>query len=510
MLKNRIREIVGDKFKIERPAQADHGDYAFFAGRKRDQLKDAVARSDLVEHTEVKNGFVNIFLKPDVWREELKQILELRETYAHLAIGEERTVNIEFISANPTGELHVGNGRGAFFGDALANIFEKAGYNVEREYYVNDAKNSLQIQELGKTALGQGDSYKTPYLEKIIAELKPKLKNVSDPGAAGYLVAQKITGDIKSFVTDELKIRIDHWFSEEELYGRKEFDSVKEKLPTYEKDGALWVKTSELGDDEDRVLVRSDGTAGYFLSDIAYHLDKAKRSDILVDIWGADHQGHVKRMYAAAKHLGFADKLRVLISQIVHVKEEGKDRKMSKRAGETVSLKWLVDEVGLDAARFFYLSKSLSTHMDFDIALAREQSQKNPVYYVQYSFARSHQIFAKVADQRGLDADSADLSLLEERSEIALIKKLAEYPEVIETIVTGHQSPAAGRYEYDVQKLTSYAYELSALYHRFYETNRVLVEDENLRNARLALVRAYQIVLKDCLMLLGINAPEKM
>lgn len=521
MLKNRIGEIVGDTLKklgietegftVERPAQAEYGDYATNAVLRSgspelaERLADAIAKHRDVEKAKALKGFVNIFLKPQVWREELRQILELRETYAHLTLGRERTVNVEFISANPTGELHVGNGRGAFFGDVLANVLEKAGYNVEREYYVNDAKNSVQIQELGKTALGRGEAYKSDYLSQILKNLRKELEGITDESEAGYLAAQRILENIKLFVGESLSVRIDRWFSENELYETNQIEAAKQKVPTYEKDGATWVKTTDFDDDDDRVLIRSDGTPGYFLADIAYHLDKAKRADILIDIWGADHQGHVKRMYAIGKHLGFAGKLQILISQVVHIKDEGKNKKMSKRAGETVSLKWLVDQVGLDATRFFYLSKALSTHMDFDIALAREQSQKNPVYYVQYSYARSNQIFEKL-EARSFDLANADLSLIKEEAELALIKKLAEYPEVIESIVAGYEKSKS----YDLQKLTSYAYELSAAYHRFYETSRVLVTDEKLKNARLALVRAYQIILKDCLLVMGIGAPDKM
>ena len=521
MISSEVRKIISkaledigadaDNFSIERSPSPELGDYstniALKAGdtKSATQIAKGVAKSDLVQKTEVKSGFVNIFLKPEVWQSELENILKNKQDYAHLTLGGEKTVNIEFISANPTGELHVGNGRGVFFGDVLANLLEKAGYNVKREYLINNAKVSTQIKELGKTALGKGEAYKTEYLEKIIKDLSSELENIKDDGKAGFLVAGKVMEGVKNLIQNKMGVRVDRWFLEEELHASGQVSSVLQKLNTYEKDGAVWMKTTEYGDEEDRVLIRSDGTPGYFISDIAYHLDKAARADVLIEIWGADHQGHVKRMMAAARALKFSGKVKILITQIVHVKEGGVGKKMSKRSGDTVGLEWLIDEVGLDAARFFYLAKSLNTHMDFDMALAKERSKKNPVYYVQYSHARANQIFAK-AGMGPYDGDDANLSLLVEQSELALIKKLAEYPELIERIVTGY----AKSQSYDLHLLTSYAIELSATFHKFYETTKVLVEETELKKARLALVRGYQIVVKDVLGLLGVSVPDKM
>lgn len=500
---------------IERPEKAEFGDYTsnIAFGLKGESPKEAaekiakqIAKSKIIEKAEAKGGFVNVFLKKEVWVEELKEILQDRQDYGLLTLGKEKTVNVEFISANPTGEIHVGNGRGVFFGDVLSNVLEKAGYNVKREYLVNNAKVSVQINELGKTVLGKGESYKTEYLENIIEELKPEIDKLEQDNfaEAGFLAAERIIKDVKRLVEEKMKVRVDRWFSENEMFESGQVDAVLSKIETYEKDGAVWAKTTKYGDDEDRVLVRSNKTPGYFLSDIAYHLNKAARSDIMIDIWGADHQGHVKRIMAVAEEIGFRDKVQILITQIVHIKEKGKDKKMSKRKGDTVNLEWLIDEVGLDAARFFYLSKSLNTHMDFDVALAREQSQNNPVFYVQYSFARSHQILKKVEVLP--DFDSVDVSLLDDEGELSLIKKLAEYPEIIERIVRGYEKSES----YDLHKLTMYATDLSAIFHKFYETSKVLVDDEKLRDARLALVRAYQIVLGDVLRVLGVSAPEKM
>lgn len=505
---------------IQRPTSADFGDFSTNVvkvmgdNHLAKELAEKISEYSEIEKVEEKNGFVNIFLKPEVWQKELKDILDKRENYSVLNLGREKTVNVEFVSANPTGELHIGNGRGVFFGDALSNVLEKFGYNVTREYWVNNAPVSVQIQELGKTALGQGESYLTDYLKDVIKELQPELENIKDFSQAGKIVAGRVIKDIQKLIQEKMGVKIDKWFSEENLFQTGQVDAVLDKVSTYKKDDAVWVKTSELGDDEDRVVIRSNGQPGYFLSDIAYHLDKAKRADLIIDIWGADHQGHVKRMVAVADSLDFKKKLQILITQMVNLKESGESKKMSKRSGDLVTLEWLIDEVGVDASRFFYLSKSLNTHIDFDIALAKEQSKKNPVFYVQYSYARSHQIFEKansgkhpVLDKKtpGVE-EKADLSLLTNPDELALIKKLSQWPELIEDIVNGYSKSKS----YDVHKITTYATELSADFHKFYEKTKVLVGDDELRGARLTLVRGYQIVLKDVLDVLGVNAPEKM
>jgi arginyl-tRNA synthetase len=497
--------LVPLSFSLERNYRPSLGDFStnlprlLIKKQKKsvDVLSKELEKSPLIDRVEEKNGFLNVFIRPNVWEEELGKILR----GAHLkdiVSTEQKKVNVEFISANPTGELHVGNGRGAFFGDALSNVLEKTGHKVEREYFVNDAKTSLQIQALGNTALGRGEAYETEYLRSLLRELEPALKGIEDPSEAGFIVARRVAEDIKEFVTSTLRIKIDRWFSENDLYETRAVEHTTQKLPTYEKDGALWVRTSEYGDEEDRVVVRSTGDPTYFLSDIAYHLEKASRADSLIDIWGADHQGHVIRMMAVARALGFDAKLTILISQIVSLKESGEARRMSKRKGDLVSLKWLIEEVGLDATRFFYLSKTLSTHMEFDVALAKERSQKNPVYYVQYSYARSHQIFEKAGSTSIFT--EVDLSVLKEPNEQMLMKQLTELPELLVRISK----------TYEVHRLTNYALELSRSFHKFYETSHVLVEDEALRNARLCLVKAYQTVLNDTLSLLGISAPEKM
>ena len=459
--------------------------------------------------------------------------------------GEKKKIQVEFISANPTGQLHIGHGRSAFYGDALANVLEMAGYKVKREYFINDSKESTQIKELGKTVLGKGESYLTDYLKLKIKNYlkiaKFKIKNLNE-SEAGYLIAKEIQKDNREFITKKLGIRFDKWFSEErELRKKGAFEKtlslLKKKKVVYEKDGALWLKTSEFGDDEDRVLVRSDGSVSYFLSDIAYHINKFKRGyGVVIDIWGADHQGHVKRMMAAKKMLasefGIGGKcgLEVLISQMVTLKQGGEKKKLSKRAGTIVLLEDLVEEIGIDAARWFYLQKSLSTHMEFDLALAKERSRKNPVYYAQYAHARMCSILAKAGfkDNTAKKATSSprafiynflegptasprvdevaflsairdfQTELLRSAPTRNLILKLIQFPEVIEDTAD----------DYQVQRITTYAHELASEFSQFYRDVKV-IGSENEKEL-IALVALTRKVLAGALKLLGISAPEKM
>ncbi len=487
---------------------------------------------------------------------------------------EKKKIQVEFISANPTGELHIGHARSAFYGDALSNVLEAAGHKVEREYFINDSKESTQIKELGKTVLGKGTSYLTEHLKLKIKTEANRLKEfdevlpsfiegeegkdsrrqnfqlIQDETEAGYLIAKEIQKDNQEFITKVLGIKFDKWFSEEkELRQKKAFEKtlefLKGKKLVYEKDGALWLKTSEFGDGEDRVVLRSDGSVSYFLSDITYHINKFKRKyDTVIDIWGADHHGHVKRMLAVKKMfnpLGGASwegDLEILISQMVTLKEGGETKKLSKRLGTIVLLEDLVKEIGLDSARWFYLQKSLSTHMEFDMVLAKERSQKNPVFYVQYAHARMMSILEKASQESaqkiaypvaahtydflsglllrsgrrkfdfspvGLAVGSFRKLLMEAREEksklspaVSLIKKLIQFPEVTEDTAN----------DYQVQRITTYAYELASEFSQFYRDVKV-IGSENEKEL-VALVALTGKTLSDALKLLGISAPEKM
>ena len=430
-------------------------------------------------------------------QEQIREILKEKVHPPKFSERKLRRVNAEFISANPTGPLHIGNGRGAFFGDCLSNVLEKAGYKVTREYYINDARTSLQIITLKNTVSQVGEGklpilfeklpYYSEYLQEKISELKTPDKVVTG-----------IQKDIKSFIEKKLKIKFDNWVSEEDLYRKNEikkiYEILKKKGLVYQKEGAEWLKITKFGASKDEVIIRQTGEPTYFLSDIAYHQDKFKRGfSKIINIWGADHQGHIPKMKAAAKILGYKGTLDILISQIVRLSKG----KISKRKGEIIGLEWLVDEVGLDAARFFYLMKSLNTQMDFNVELAKEKSSKSPVYYVQYAHARIASILRKAPKYKIQDTN---YKLLDHPSELNLIKELMRFPEVIEDTAR----------DYQVQRIPQYAIDLATVFHQFYRNCKVLTDDKNLTEVRLSLMLATKQVLKNTLNLMGIFAPEKM
>ena len=470
----------------------------------------------LIKETKVvPPGFINFWLSSKVLQDGIKEILEQGDNFGQLNIGKGKKTLIEFISANPTGKLHLGHGRNAFFGDVLANVLTAAGYKVTREYYQNDAKASAQIKELGKSVLEQGEAYKSEYLNEIKSKIKNKLAGVIDPVEVGYIAAQAIFEDLEKFIKQDLKIKFDNIFHEQSLYGSGEIKKTEnwlkgEKL-LYQKDGAWWLKTSEYGDDEDRVAVRSDGTPTYLLPDIAYHKNKFSRGfSKVINILGADHQGHIKKLLAIQKILDYEGEFQNLFCQLVMLKTSEGAKKMSKRSGNVVEIDWLIKETGLDAARFFMLSRSLDTHMDFDLELAKEQSQKNPVFYVQYAHARICSILKKANSKSQTlkfnpasaeaTAGKQNLKLLNQPSELRLIKELLKFPEILEDTAK----------DYQLQRLPQYATNLANLFHKFYEQCRVLNEDKELTQARLALAKSTQIVLKSVLSLMGVSAPEKM
>ena len=477
-------------------------------GLLTDELAE-IAPKDYFKSIQVVKGFLNFALSDDAYTDELAEILAQKKKYGNSKAQKKRKIQIEFISGNPTGLLTLGNGRGAFLGDALAHALARAGHSVTREYYVNDAKASTQIRELGKTGLGIGTTYLTDHLKEKIAALKPKIdalkkkqpKNIE--GEVGHLLARAVHEDNAEFIAKKLKVDFDLFFSEEDLYKKKGVDTLLKELKAkdlaYEKEGAWWFRAKDFGDTDDRVLVRATGEPTYFLPDLAYHYDKlaVRKFDEVVDIVGADHHGYAIRLGAALKALGFdLMRLRVIISQLVRLMKNGEEVKMSKRAGQFVLLEELIDEVGIDAARFFFLAQSPDTHMDFDMDLAKEQSNKNPVYYVQYSHAR----IASILKKAGKVAAKPKLGLLKSPEELALLKVLARFPEIIEETAQ----------DYHVLRLTTYATDVARAFHYFYEKQRVISDDKALTAARLALVSGAQIVLKNTLDTMGISAPEKM
>jgi len=522
------RKEVFSKFDIpeisvEHPAQITHGDYATniamivakrvkkkpieVANLLNEKLK---AKSDkLFEKIEVvKPGFINFFLSKEYLQKQIKEILKEKDKFGDLKVGKNQKANIEFISANPTGPLTLGNGRGGFCGDVLANILEKAGFKVKREYYINDV--GEQIRKLGHSIIGDS---KSVYQGKYIEDLKKRIKG-TNPEKVGEKGAKLLLREMIKPSVKKMGVDFDIWFSEKSLYKKGEVEKIlkwlKDKDLTYEKKGALWFKATKFGDDKDRVLVRANGEKTYFSSDVAYLKNKFERGfKRLIFFWGADHYGYVKRMEAAVEALGYKkEQADFIIMQMVRLFEKGRQIRMSKRTGTYVTLDELIDKVGLDAVRFFFLTRSPGSHLNFDLDLAKERSEKNPVYYVQYAHARICSILRKVSsikypafpktESRG--GQVSNMRLLNHPKELALIKQLIRFPEIIKDTTK----------DYQVQRMPNYALELVTAFHKFYEECRVLTDDKKLTQARLGLVGATKIVLKNLLDLMGISAPSKM
>jgi len=495
-----VKDLYGREIeiRIEQPQDPAFGDYATnvaMALKKNPQEIANKIKSDILEKVEVKNGFINFFISKAYLQKQVGEILKQKDKFGELKIGRGDKVNVEFISANPTGPLTLGNGRGGFCGDVLSNILTKAGFETAREYYINDT--GEQVRKLGHSVLGDSEAvYKGNYIEDLRKRVKGEKVEEVGSEAAGIIMEEMIRPTVS-----KMKIKFDTWFSEKTLYQKKEvneiLDYLKKEGLSYEKEGALWFKSTKFGDDKDRVMIKADGEPTYFLSDIAYLKNKFKRGfERLFFFWGADHFGYINRIKAAAEALGFnKDKVRIIIMQLVRLIQQGKEVRMSKRTGTYVTLDELIDEVGLDVARLFFLTRSPDTHLNFDLDLAKEQSEKNPVYYVQYAHARICSILKKATTE----ANPKYLKL-EHPAEINLVKQLIRLPEIVEDISK----------DYQVQRLPQYALDLAAIFHKFYQECRVISEEKNLTQARLSLVLAVKIVLKNTLDLMGISAPEKM
>ena len=476
-----IEEVVKKKVHLEHPANAEFGDYstnlALTAKIDPEKIVSKLKDNSLFKKVTVAGpGFINFFLSQKALQEELAEILKQGDDCGQLDINKNKKVQLEFISANPTGPLTVGNARGGPFGDVLANILKKAGYQVEKAYYVNDAGQQIVDLSQGK--------YKSDYLDN--------LKNkIGQKNLARYIVKDSIEP-----TTKRLGIKYDEWIFESDLHksGRveKALKYLRKKNLIYSKDGADWFKSSKFGDQRDRVVVKKDGHKTYLAGDIALHQYKFedKKFDQVINIWGADHHGDIPGLMAAVEALGHKNKLEIILLQFVTILEKGAKQKMSKRAGTYVEMDELLDKVGPDAVRFFFLQKSADTHLNFDLELAKEQSVKNPVYYVQYAQARICSILRKAGN-----LEAKLLSNLKQPAELSLIKKLVKFPEIIE--VTAQ--------DYQVQRLPYYSLELANHFHKFYEQCRVLGNP-----SRISLIQATQIVLKSVLTLMGIKAPKKM
>jgi arginyl-tRNA synthetase len=520
---------------LERPQNPEHGDYAssfplkLARATRVNPLVVARELSSLMEsESQIANikvappGFINFTLKNSWLTGQVNTILAQGEGFGNSRQGQGTLIQIEFVSANPTGPLHVGNGRGAILGSALANVLTAAGYAVEQEYYVNDAGNQVNTffrslyaryqQVLNIDAALPSDGYQGAYVtalaKEIIAEQGDKF--LKDPEAEGLKALGQIgLNKMLSWIRTDLKllrVNFDVWFSELSLYQNGLYQQVIDTLRRdgfiTEREGATWFVSTALGDDKDNVVVRGDGSPTYFASDIAYHYDKFARRkfDKVIDIWGADHQGHVSRMKAVVSAMGIDPKrLDVILYQLVTLVRGNEVVRLSKRSGDMITLREVIEEVGADACRFFFLSRSSDSQMDFDLELAKKQSQDNPVYYVQYAHARVCSIL-RLAAEKGLDYHDGDVSLLTTEPELSLIRKMLRLSEIIDVIVQTSEP----------HHLTYYVQDLATVFHSFYKQCRVITEDETLTRARLKLVEATKVVLAKSLHLMGITSPEKM
>lgn len=520
---------------LERPQRPEHGDYASSVplrlARTASMPPLEIAKliaghveigSTIESVTAVPPGFVNIRLSSAWLAAQVNAIREVGAKFGNLEIGARKKVQVEFVSANPVGPIHVGNGRGLALGDTIARVLDAAGFEVQREYLVNDA--GTQTETFAKTLYARYQQlfgrdvdipeggYPGEYMIDIATQIKNEVgdsllkpEGEDGPPEIHDLGIEKMMAIIKDDLA-AIGVKYDNWFSERSLYADGTYETAMELLRergfVAEREGAVWFVSSALGEEKDNVLVRSTGQPTYFASDIAYHYDKFIRRgfDRVINIWGADHQGHVPRMKAAVNALGVdPDRLTITIYQLVTLKRGGEVLKLSKRAGQIVTLRELVDEVGPDAARYNFVARAADSHMDFDIDLAKKQSAENPVYYVQYAHARIAGILTQ-AGERFADYSDGDVALLTHEAELALIKKMLRLPELLEQVVDSLEP----------HQLPYYATELATSFHDFYEKCRVLSDDEALSKARLKLVSAAKIVLARVLDLMGMTAPERM
>ena len=566
----RLPKETACDIRIENSRDPRHGDYACNialtlakkAGRKPRELAEALVAalppSTRVAKVEIAGpGFINFFMTPAAFQNVVKEVFEAGEAYGHSTIGADKRVQVEFVSANPTGPLHVGHGRGAAYGAAVADLLAAAGFQVHREYYVNDAGRQMDIlatsiwlrylERCGERFDFPSNGYQGDYIYDIVEELHQQFGSrfcrdaeavftglPPDEPAGGdkerhidaliqrarELLGEEAYGRIfraglDHIVEDirrdleEFGVVYEEWFSERSLTASgavgKVVDRLREAGHLYEKEGALWFRSSAFGDEKDRVVVRENGQPTYFASDIAYHADKMERGfDRVIDIWGADHHGYVPRIRAALEALGYdSDRLDVLLVQFANLYRNGERVQMSTRSGSFVTLRELREEVGNDAARFFYVMRKCEQHMDFDLELAKSQSNDNPVYYVQYAHARVCSVMRQLEEKQlsydriaGLD----QLHLLTEPHEERLLRDLARYPEVVETAALNHEP----------HLLTHYLRELATDFHTYYNAHQFLVESAGLRDARLSLILAVRQVIANGLELLGVSAPESM
>ncbi|MFJ5623601.1 arginine--tRNA ligase [Peribacillus loiseleuriae] len=522
---------------LELPKDKTHGDYstnmAMQLARVAKKAPRAIAEGLIesfdrnkasIEKIEIAGpGFINFYMNNQYLTELIPVILKAEDSYGESEFGQKQKVQVEFVSANPTGDLHLGHARGAAVGDTLCNILSKAGYDVSREYYINDAGNQINnlalsvearyFQALGLEKEMPQDGYHGADIigigKKLAEEFGDQYVTVDESTRFEFFRDYGLKYEMEKLKTDleNFRVRFDVWYSETSLYKNGKIDeglaALKERGHIYEEDGATWFRSTDLGDDKNRVLIKQDGSYTYLTPDIAYHRDKLERGfEQLINVWGADHHGYIPRMKAAIEALGYRrDQLEVEIIQLVHLYKDGEKMKMSKRTGKAVTMRDLIDEVGLDATRYFFAMRSADTHMDFDLDLAVSQSNDNPVYYAQYAHARISSILRQ-GEEQGISLDeSADFSLLSTEKEVELLKKLGEFPQAIAEAADKRMP----------HRMTNYIFDLASVFHSFYNADKVLdVEHTDRSKARLALVKSVKITLKNALALIGVSAPEKM
>lgn len=523
------------EIKIEIPKDTKNGDYATniamvltkLAKRNPREIAQLIVDHLDTEAAHVKSidiagpGFINFYLDSSYLNDVIDQALEQDTQFGRVAEPKNEKILVEYVSANPTGDLHIGHARNAAVGDTLCNILDAAGYDVTREYYINDAGNQITnlaksiearyIQHLGQEAEMPTDGYHGQDIQNIgadLAEKQPNLMDLSDDERLKTFRQLGVDYEMAKLKQDlaDFNIHFDHWFSETSLYEKGEIkavlDRMKENGYTYEKDGATWLRTTDFKDDKDRVLIKKDGTYTYFLPDIAYHYDKFQRgNDKLINLFGADHHGYINRLKASLETFGVSsDRLEIQIMQMVRLMQDGEEVKMSKRTGNAITLREIMDEVGIDAARYFLTMRSADTHFDFDMALAKEQSQDNPVYYAQYAHARICSILRQAKAQGDQVEKGADYQTITNDKAIELLKKVAEFEPMIEGAAEA-RAP---------HRVTNYIQDLAAHFHKFYNAEKVLTEDQAKTKAHLALIDAVRITLRNALQLVGVSAPEQM
>lgn len=523
------------EIKIETPKDSTNGDYSTniamvltkIARKNPREIATQIVENLDTTKANVKKvdiagpGFINFYLDQQYLTTVIETALNKGETFGQADESKNESIIVEYVSANPTGDLHIGHARNAAVGDTLSNILSAAGYDVTREYYINDAGKQIENlahsiearydQAMGvDTELPEDGYYGKDIISigKDLAEKHPEIKDQPEEEriktfrklGLDYEMA-KLKNDLNDF-----NIHFDSWFSETSLYEANEITAVLDKMTelgyTFEKDGATWLRTTEFGDDKDRVLVKQDGTYTYFLPDIAYHYDKVERKfDKLINLFGADHHGYINRLKASLETFGVdSNRLEIQIMQMVRLLQDGVEVKMSKRTGNAITLRDIMDEVGVDAARYFLTMRSPDTHFDFDMELAKKESQDNPVYYAQYAHARISSIIRQ-AEEKGIKLDKdVDLSLITHDKAFELLKKIAEFEL---TIVSAAESRSPHR-------MTNYIQDLAAQFHKFYNAEKVLTDDIEKTKAHLALIEAARITLRNALKLIGVSAPESM